>query len=134
MKNFLLLLVAAFLIGCQPPSVTPVVPPIVNPVPVNPAPVPVPSAITENDDGKSFVVSKDTVITLTLKVNMSEDFFWAFSKLSGDFEVMSDTRRGSVQTLKLKVGGTGTFALQYCQFADGGLVVLSNLNFSVKVQ
>lgn len=131
MKKLILFLI--LLVGCQPSvPVVPIpqpVPPIFNPTPITP-----PNVITENDSGKTFLVSKGTVLTLTLRVNISEDYFWSFSNLSGDFETVSDLKRGTTQTLKLKVNDSGNFSLQYCQFTDSGLVVLSNLSFGVKVQ
>jgi hypothetical protein len=117
------------LVGCKNNN-PPAPPPQPQPVPVNPTPVPAPNRITEVDNGKTFAVKNGSTLTFVLTVASSDDYFWAFSKLDGDFEVLSDTRSGNFevlsdtrsgnfQTLTVKVGSSGALGLQYSQLAFG---------------
>lgn len=96
-------------------------------------PQPIPSVITSNDNGKTFSVKKGENISLSLSVNPDEDYFWAFSLMDGDFEVVSDKRKGQTQTFIVKVNSSGVLKLQYCKFGDQ-LNVLSENTFKVVVQ
>jgi hypothetical protein len=131
MKKLFVIVFCLALIGCGSVSTNPVPVPPPAPVPVNPTPVPVPSAITERDNGKTFTVKAGSTIKFTLTVGATADYFWAFSQLGGDFEVLSDTRISNTQTLTVKVNSPGKLGLQYCQFAPDGAKIISQLSFSI---
>ncbi len=137
MKRLLvfLFLFSVFLVGCQKP--VPIPKPQPTPptpvVPVDPNAVALPSTVTEKHNGKTFLVKKGSTVTFVLKVNTSEEYFWAFSNLDGDFEVLTDTRSGVAQRLTLKVESSGKIGLQYCQFTPDGAKVLSNLAYGIQV-
>lgn len=102
----------------------------------NPQPQPTPNLVREADNGKLFVVTKGTQLTVELNQGSNNDFFWSVdgSKTIGGLTVISESEVGGSVRFVIQADSTGVLSLQYIQFTDVGGKVLKTFLLKVEVK